>query len=55
MLPPEEREAIIGRVEMGYTYQELADALGNPSADAARKAAERALVRLAEERGRAGN
>jgi RNA polymerase sigma-70 factor (ECF subfamily) len=44
----EEREAIIGRVEMGYTYQELADALGKPSAEAARKAAERALVRLAE-------
>jgi RNA polymerase sigma factor (sigma-70 family) len=52
-LPPGEREAIIGRVEMGYTYQELADALGKPSAEAARKAAERALVRLAEEMRRA--
>ena len=48
-LRPEEREAIIARVEMGYTYEELADALGKPSPDAARKAAERALVRLAEE------
>jgi RNA polymerase sigma-70 factor (ECF subfamily) len=47
-LRPEEREAIIGRVEMGYTYPELADALGKSSADAARKAAERALLRLAE-------
>src|SRR5262245_32168866 len=46
---PEEREAIIARVEMGYTYEELAEALGKPTPDAARKAAERALVRLAEE------
>ena len=48
-LQPEEREAIIGRVEMGYSYEELAEALGKPTADAARKAAQRALVRLAEE------
>lgn len=48
-LKPEEREAIIGRVEMGYSYEELADALGKPSADAARKAARRALVRLVNE------
>ena len=54
-LRPEEREAIVGRVEMGYTYQELAEALRKPSADAARKAAERALLRLAEEMGRAGH
>jgi RNA polymerase sigma-70 factor (ECF subfamily) len=48
-LRPEEREAIIARVEMGYSYEELAEALGKPSADAARKAAKRALVRLAME------
>ncbi|HVG69477.1 MAG TPA: RNA polymerase sigma factor, partial [Vicinamibacterales bacterium] len=48
-LKPEEQEAIIGRVEMGYTYEELAQALGKPTPDAARKAAQRALVRLAEE------
>jgi RNA polymerase sigma-70 factor (ECF subfamily) len=48
-LRDEEREAIIGRVELGLSFQELAEALGKPSADAARKAAERALVRLAEE------
>jgi RNA polymerase sigma-70 factor, ECF subfamily len=48
-LQPEDREAIIARVEMGYTYDELAEALGKPTADAARKAAQRALVRLAEE------
>jgi DNA-directed RNA polymerase specialized sigma24 family protein len=34
---------------LGYSYEELADALGKPTADAARKAARRALVRLAEE------
>jgi RNA polymerase sigma-70 factor (ECF subfamily) len=48
-LRPEEREAIIARLEMGYSYAELADALGKPTPDAARKAAERALMRLAEE------
>jgi len=48
-LKPEEREAIIARVEMGYGYEELAQVLGKPTADAARKAAQRALVRLAEE------
>ena len=47
-LKSEEREAIIARVELGLSYQELADALGKPTADAARKTAERALVRLAE-------
>ena len=48
-LRPDEQEAIIGRIELGYTYDELAEALGKPSGDAARKAAERALVRLVEE------
>lgn len=47
-LKNEEREAIIGRVELGLSYQELAEALGKPTADAARKTAERALLRLAE-------
>lgn len=46
-LRPDERELIIGRVEMGYTYPELAEATGKPTSEAARKAAERALVRLA--------
>ena len=53
-LRPEEREAIIARVEIGYTYAELADALDKPSAEAARKTARRALLRLAEEMNRAG-
>ena len=48
-LEPDEREAIIGRVEMEYSYAELAEILGKPTPDAARKAARRALLRLAEE------
>ena len=48
-LTPEEQEAIIAKVEMGYTYEELAQALGKPTAEAARKAAHRALLRLAQE------
>jgi RNA polymerase sigma-70 factor (ECF subfamily) len=52
-LRPEEREAIIGRLEMGFSYEELALALEKPTADAARKAAQRALVRLAQEMDRA--
>lgn|SRR5574338_1345556 len=51
-LKPEYREAIIARVEIGYTYDELAQALGKPSAEAARKTARRALLRLAEEMNR---
>jgi RNA polymerase sigma-70 factor (ECF subfamily) len=48
-LTPQERDAIVARIEMGYSYEEMAEALGKPTADAARKAAQRALVRLVEE------
>lgn len=48
-LRPADREAVIGRVEMGLTNEELADVLDKPSANAARMAVERALIRLAEE------
>jgi RNA polymerase sigma-70 factor (ECF subfamily) len=51
-LRPEEREAIVARVEMDGTYQDVARALGKPSADAARMAVSRALLRLAEEMSR---
>jgi RNA polymerase sigma-70 factor (ECF subfamily) len=50
-LGTEEREALIARLEWGLSYQELADALGKPTADAARKTAQRALIRLIEEMG----
>jgi RNA polymerase sigma factor (sigma-70 family) len=43
-----DREAVVGRLELGFSYAELAEALGKPSPEAARKAAQRALVRLAE-------
>ena len=52
-LRPQEREAIIGRVELGYSYEELAASIGKTTAEAARKAAERALLRLAQEMSRA--
>ena len=48
-LRPEEREVIVARLELGMTYQEIADRLGKPSMDAARMAVARALVRLSEE------
>jgi RNA polymerase sigma factor (sigma-70 family) len=46
-LEPAEREAIVGRVELGLSYQELAQAMGRPSADAARMAVGRAMLKLA--------
>jgi RNA polymerase sigma-70 factor, ECF subfamily len=51
-LKPEDREAIVARVEMECSYQEVAAALGKPSADAARMTVGRALLRLAEEMNR---
>jgi RNA polymerase sigma factor (sigma-70 family) len=41
-----DRAAIIGRFEMGYSYDALARAIERPSPDAARKLTERALRRL---------
>jgi RNA polymerase sigma factor (sigma-70 family) len=48
-LRAEERELIIARVEMQQSYAQIAAAHGKASADAARMAVTRALVRLAEE------
>jgi len=47
-LESEDREIIVARVELGYTNPEIAELLKKPSANAARMALERALVRLAE-------
>lgn len=44
-----DREAIIARVELGCSYDEVAGMLDLPSAEAARKASKRALIRLARE------
>lgn len=50
-LSVDSREAIIGRLELGLTHQELADALNKPSADAARMTVARAIVQLARAMG----
>jgi len=45
-LRPQDREAIVGRIELQCSYDELAVALGKPTANAARVAVTRALGRL---------
>lgn len=47
-LPEDAREAVVARVELGMSYDEIARSLGKPSADAARMTVSRALLRLAE-------
>ena len=47
-LPEAQQEAVILRVEFGYSYPEIAAALGRPSANAVRMMVSRALVSLAE-------
>ncbi|MGE0816284.1 MAG: RNA polymerase sigma factor [Vicinamibacterales bacterium] len=51
-LTPTDRELVVASVELGYTFEQLAEATGRASPDAARKAARRALVKLAEEMAR---
>jgi len=46
-LRDDEREAIIARVELGCSYEDVAAALGKPSQDAGRVGTGRALMRLA--------
>lgn len=48
ILTEEQREAVIMRIEFGYTYPEIAEALGKPSANAVRMVVSRALLRLGE-------
>jgi len=45
-LTPEDREAIIARIELQQSYEEVAIALGKPDASAARAAVTLALARL---------
>lgn len=47
-LPENQQEVVILRIEFGFTYQEIAEAVGSPSANAARMTVSRALLRLAE-------
>ena len=51
-LRPEDRELVVARIELGYTYKEMAELLHKPTANAARMAAERAIIRLAKELGK---
>lgn len=53
-LPEEQQQAVILRIEFGYSYPEIAEALDRPSANAARMMVSRALVRLAEVMGERG-
>ena len=44
--------AVVARIELGYTNREIAGLLGKPTANAARMAVERAIVRLATAMGK---
>ena len=46
-LPPDDREAIVARVELGYSYEQIAALLRKRSPDAARMAVSRAIAKLA--------
>jgi RNA polymerase sigma factor (sigma-70 family) len=48
-LREEQREAVILRLEFGYTYEQIADALGKRTANAARMAVVRALACLSDQ------
>jgi len=47
-LPADHREAVILRLECGYTYDEIAVAISRPTADAARMLVARAILRIAQ-------
>lgn len=49
-----DREMIVARAELGCSYEEVAAMLELPSTQAARKASQRALVRLAQEMAKPG-
>jgi len=51
-LRPEDRELVVARIELGYTNQEIAELLDKPTPNAARMAAQRAVIRLAKEMGK---
>lgn len=46
-LDADERELIVGHVELGFSHEQLALSSGKPSADAARMALRRSLLKLA--------
>ena len=48
-LTPQQHEAVVMRIEMGYSNEEIAQAIGVPSANAARMLVVRGLLRLSKE------
>lgn len=48
-LNEQQREAVIMRVEMGFTYREIAEEVSSPSSNAVRMLIGRALVQMAKE------
>ena len=48
-LSRDERDAVVMRIELGFSFAEVAAALGKPSPDAARMMVVRAVVKLAKE------
>jgi RNA polymerase sigma factor (sigma-70 family) len=53
-LRPAERQAIVWRIELGYSHEEIAQRLGKTT-DAARMTVSRAVRRLAKEMGLSGS
>jgi RNA polymerase sigma factor (sigma-70 family) len=51
-LRPEDREVVVATIELGDTNQEIAELLEKPTPNAARMAAQRAVIRLAKEMGK---
>lgn len=47
-----DRRAVVASLELGYSYDQIALLLGKPSAEAARQAVRRALLRLGQEMAR---
>lgn len=47
-LADQDRLLVVGRIELGYTYEQLALICGRPSSEAARQAVRRAVKRVAE-------
>jgi RNA polymerase sigma factor (sigma-70 family) len=52
-LPEQHQEGVIMRLEFQFSYREVADALGMPSANAARMMVKRAIEKMVESMGRA--
>jgi len=50
-LDEDEQILVVGRVDLELSYQELADATGRPTADAARAATRRAVLKIARDVG----